>query len=35
MLEDGWWWHNPQLTHRNIRLHILRETLGWAEKTSD
>lgn len=35
MSEDGWWWQNPQLTHRNIRLQILRETLGWPEKTSD
>ena len=35
MSEDGWWWQNPKLTHRSIRLQILRETLGWPEKTSD
>ena len=35
MSEDGWWWQNPKLTRRSIRLQILRETLGWPEKTSD
>ena len=28
MREDGWWWHAPGSTNRNIRRRILLETLG-------
>jgi glutamate-1-semialdehyde 2,1-aminomutase len=27
MLADGWWWHAPQLTNKNIRRGLLREML--------
>ena len=28
MQKDGWWWHAPGTTNRNIRRRILLETLG-------
>jgi glutamate-1-semialdehyde 2,1-aminomutase len=27
MKKDGWWWHTPKLTNKNIRRQILKETL--------
>ncbi len=27
MKNDGWWWHSPELTNKNIRRKILKETL--------
>jgi glutamate-1-semialdehyde 2,1-aminomutase len=26
MQQDGWWWHNPELTNKSIRRRILKET---------
>jgi glutamate-1-semialdehyde 2,1-aminomutase len=26
MKNDGWWWHSPELTNKNIRRSILKET---------
>jgi len=28
MLEDGWWWSDPDLTNRGIRRRVLEETLA-------
>jgi glutamate-1-semialdehyde 2,1-aminomutase len=27
MMQDGWWWHTPELTNKSIRRRILKETL--------
>jgi glutamate-1-semialdehyde 2,1-aminomutase len=27
MKRDGWWWHKPDLTNKNIRRQILKEML--------
>jgi glutamate-1-semialdehyde 2,1-aminomutase len=27
MKNDGWWWHSPELTNKQIRRSILKETL--------
>jgi glutamate-1-semialdehyde 2,1-aminomutase len=26
MKQEGWWWHAPELTNKNIRRSILKET---------
>ena len=26
MQQDGWWWHNAELTNKSIRQRILKET---------
>ncbi len=33
MQRDGWWWHDPALTHQAIRRRVLREMLEhrWAQ----
>jgi len=27
MQNDGWWWHSPELTNKQIRRSIMKETL--------
>jgi glutamate-1-semialdehyde 2,1-aminomutase len=27
MQQDGWWWHNPQLTNKTIKRTILKEMI--------
>ena len=28
MQRDGWWWHNPALTHKSIKRRLLREMIA-------